>query len=59
MIRIVRLAHRLFPVLHRFEGCTLTDPLGDIFRGRRCRCGVIDEDAWQWIGNVFQRRSAR
>jgi|KBSMisStaDraftv2_1062788.scaffolds.fasta_scaffold40642_3 hypothetical protein len=51
-----RLLHRLFPVLHRFKGCTLRDLRGDIWRGRCCKCGVVDEDAWEWIGTVWQRR---
>jgi hypothetical protein len=57
MSRIVRLAHRLLR-FHRFEPCTLIDLAGYQFRGRACRCGVIDEGAWEWIGSVLRPGSA-
>lgn len=52
-MRLLRLVHQLTG--HRFQPCTLIDLRGDRFRGRCCRCGHVDEDAWQWIGSVYQR----
>ncbi|HMJ81941.1 MAG TPA: hypothetical protein VK504_02170 [Vicinamibacterales bacterium] len=58
MSAIVRLVHRLVPWLHRWEPCTLVD-LNGIFHGRRCRCGALDADAWEWVAPVGAAISSR
>ena len=48
--------HRV--VGHRLEPCTLVDLRGQKFRGLACRCGYVDDDAWQLVEAVVPRESA-
>jgi hypothetical protein len=50
MTRLGRALHRL--VGHRFKGCTLRDMTGDVWRGRLCHCGHVDDAAWTLVGTA-------